>query len=194
MKSSGKIKSVYSPFKQNGDLAELIGMVLGDGHIEKFPRTEGLTIVCSSNKREIIKRYSGLIAKLFNKKPSIGKIGDKNCIRIRIYQKHISKRLTIPMGNKNKINIRVPNWIFKNKDFLIRYLRGLYEAEGSFCIHKPTHTYKLFFSNKNESLLNNVYGALKSLGFHPHKSKYKIQISRKEEVYKVKKLLRFRQY
>jgi len=194
MKASGKIKTAYPPFKQNGDLAELIGMVLGDGHIEKFLRTESLTIVCSSAKRGIIKRYSSLIKKIFNKKPGIGRIGSKNYIRIRIYQKYISKRLNIPTGNKNKINIKAPSWIFKNKDFLIRYLRGLYEAEGAFCIHKPTHTHKLFFSNKNKSLLDSVYNALKILGFHPHKSKYKIQLSRKEEVYKVKKLLRFRQY
>ena len=49
MKESGKIRSFYPPLPQNGDLAELIGVVLGDGHIGKFPRTESLVI--SSNAK-----------------------------------------------------------------------------------------------------------------------------------------------
>ncbi|MCD6270358.1 hypothetical protein J7J23_01095 [bacterium] len=70
----------------------------------------------------------------------------------------------------------------------------MYEAEGSFCVHKPTYTYKFLFANRNKSLLENVYRILKILGFHPHKSKYKIQISKKGEVYKIKELIKFRQY
>ncbi|KKW30096.1 MAG: hypothetical protein UY74_C0052G0008, partial [Candidatus Kaiserbacteria bacterium GW2011_GWC2_52_8b] len=38
----GRIRVHFPRLPQNGDLAELIGVVLGDGHIEKFPRTERL--------------------------------------------------------------------------------------------------------------------------------------------------------
>jgi len=195
MKKIGKIKSNYPEFKKSGDLAELIGMVLGDGHIEKFPRTEGLTIACNSNNSGFIKRYSKLIKKLFDKKPYVARMNqEKNCTRVRIYQKNISKRLAISAGNRSKIKIKIPKWILLNEEFLKRYLRGLYEAEGSFCVHKPTYTYKFLFANRNESLLQNVFRALKILGFHPHKSKYKIQISKKEEVFKIKDLIKFRKY
>ncbi len=98
------------------------------------------------------------------------------------------------MVPKKKINIGIPYWIINNKSYLKRYLRGLYEAEGSFCVHKPTYTYKFLFANRNESLLQSVYRGLKILGFHPHKSKYQIQISKKEEVFKIKDLIKFRQY
>ena len=108
--------------------------------------------------------------------------------------KKISKRLKIISGSRKKQDIKIPQWILKNKNYIKRYLRGLYEAEGSFCIHKPTYTYKFLFRNTNESLLNNVYRALKILGFHPHRSKNMIQISRKQEVYKIKDLINFRQY
>ncbi|MDD5152951.1 MAG: hypothetical protein PHS95_03110, partial [Candidatus Pacebacteria bacterium] len=80
------------------------------------------------------------------------------------------------------------------KEYIIRYLRGLYEAEGSFCVHEPTYTHKFLFANKNISMLNNVYGLMKALGFHPHRSKYQIQISRKEEVQRAIKILGFRDY
>ena len=58
MKKMGKIPSDYPSFKKNGDLAELIGVILGDGHIAKFPRTEALTIFSNSNNVGFIKRYS----------------------------------------------------------------------------------------------------------------------------------------
>ena len=191
----GFIKINYPPFEKSGDLAELIGVVLGDGNIGKFPRTECLTISSNSNNHGFIKRYSRLIAKLFNKQPHISRVAEfKNCTRIRIYQKDISKRLEIPSGKRGEIKIEIPEWILNNKRYLKRYLRGLYEAEGSFCVHKPTYTYKFLFSNRNESLLECVYQALKILGFHPHKSPGKIQISKREEVYKIKDLLKFRQY
>lgn len=191
----GFIKINHPPLRKSEYLAELIGVVLGDGHIGKFPRTESLTISSNSNNRGFIERYSKLVAKLFNKQPHISKVAKfKNCTRIRIYQKNISKRLGIPVGKRSNIKIEIPNWILKEKIFLIRCLRGLYEAEGSFCIHKPTYTYKFLFSNRNKSLLDSVYQALKILGFHPHRSPDKIQISKRKEVYKIKNLLQFREY
>lgn len=194
MKKEGKLKFVYNPFEKNGDLAELIGVILGDGHIEKFPRTERLYIASNSKNEGFIKRYAKLIEDIFKKAPTCTKMKKANCVRISLYEKFISKRLKIPTGNRKEINFKIPIWIKKNKNHLIRFLRGLYEAEGSFCIHKPTSTYKLFFANKNSSLLDLVYDSLKELGFHPNKSSYKIQVSRKEEVYRSKDLLEFRNY
>ncbi len=193
MRKLGKIKSNYPSLKQNGDLAELIGALLGDGNIFKFPRTEALTLASNAKNKGFIQRYSSLIQKIFLKKPRINK-PYRGCVRIRLYEKNLSKRLNFPAGARKNQNIKIPLWVLKNRNFLIKYLRGLYEAEGSFCVHKPTSTYKFLFSNKNKSLLKNVYQSLRFLGFHPHESKDKIQISRKKEVYKIKDLIKFRQY
>lgn len=194
MIKQGLIRVEYPSFQKCGGLAELIGVVLGDGHIETFPRTERLSIFSNSNNLGFVKRYSQLVREIFNKEVTVYRKRDSNCTKISIYQKKISKRLGVPAGARKHQNIKIPCWILKNEEFLIRYLRGLYEAEGSFSVHKPTYTYKFIFVNKNESLLENVYRALGILGFHPHRSKYKIQVSRKEEVYKVKDLIKFRQY
>jgi DNA-binding transcriptional regulator WhiA len=194
MKRLGIIKSSYPPFKRDGDLAELIGVVLGDGNIYKHLRTEELRISSNSEDKGFIKRYERLVNLVFKKKPKLKKVKSSNCVCVRIYQKFISKRLGVPTGARKNLDIKIPKWIFKNRKYLKRYLRGLYEAEGSFCVHKPTYTYKLLFSNRNKSLLDNVYRSLKILGFHPHKSKYQIQISKKEEVYRIKNLIEFRKY
>ncbi len=182
------------PFQKSAELAELIGVILGDGYIGKFPRTEILAIFSNSNNPGFVNRYATLVEDIFNKRPRLLKQKDSNCIKISIYQKDISKRLGISSGARKEQKIRIPSWILKDKRYLIRYLRGLYEAEGSFAVHKSTYTYKFIFTNRNESLLDNVYNGLKILGFHPHRSKYKIQISKKKEVYKIKDLLEFRKY
>jgi hypothetical protein len=194
MKKAGKIKSNSQPLKQDGDLAELIGVILGDGCLEKFPRTERLVIISNSKNLGFVGRYSRLVEKIFKKKSKIRKRKDSNCIEISLYQKGLSERLGISAGNKKNLEIKIPQWIVKNKSYLKRYLRGLYEAEGSFSVHEPTYTYKFLFANKNASLLESVFQALKILGFHPHWGKDKIQISRKEEVFKIKDLIRFRRY
>lgn len=195
MRRQGKIPSGYPSFRPSGDFAELIGVVLGDGHIEKFPRTESLTISGNTSNTGFIGRYGRIVQKIFRKEPYVARSAEhKNCTRIRIYQKDISKRLGVPVGNRSRSIIKIPAWIRQRRSFLIRYLRGLYEAEGSFCVHRPTYTFKFLFSNRNPSLLNAVVEGLEILGFHPHRSRDKIQLSRKNEVYRCKKLLQFRNY
>ncbi len=193
-KKKGMIRSTYPALIKNGDLAELIGVILGDGHIGQFPRTQSLTVVGTASNRGFIERYARLIETVFDQKPSTKKRTKCNAVDIRIYQKHISDRLNIPSGAKGRLDFSVPRWILANKDFLVRYLRGLYEAEGSLNFHPKTYTHKLLFSNHNQSLIAIVMRSLKKLGFHPHYSSYKVQISRKDEVKEAVRVLCFRDY
>lgn len=194
MKIEGKIKSKYLPFKKDGNLAELIGVVLGDGHICRYPRTEEVRITSNSNNQGFILRYAKILEIVFGKKASIIKSSTSNATKITIYEKNISKRLGIPTGAKKDIDTKVPSWILNKKNYIVRYLRGLYEAEGCSCVHLPTYTHKFLFSNKNNSMLKNVYNLMRKLGFHPHVSKYQIQISRKDEVCEAIEVIGFRKY
>jgi len=194
MKKEGKIKSSYPALKKNGDLAELIGVILGDGNIYLFPRTECLRIVGNFKNKGFATRYANLIKNVFGKTPRVSKRKSSNATDIVIYEKYLSKRLGIPSGTRAKSNIKIPLWIKTNQNFSIRYLRGLYEAEGSLCFHQKTYTHKFLFSNRNASMLKNVFQLVTMLGFHPHTSVNQVQISRKEEVQKLKNLLKFRSY
>ena len=107
MKEQGWIKTNYPPFEKNGDLAELIGVVLGDGYIGKFPRTEILAVFSNANNLGFVSRYISLIERVFQKKPTLLKKKDSNCIKISFYQKYISKRLGIPTGSKRNIKIEI---------------------------------------------------------------------------------------
>ncbi|MGD1003405.1 MAG: LAGLIDADG family homing endonuclease [Minisyncoccia bacterium] len=184
----------YALIPHSGDLAEYIGVVLGDGNIEACPRTERLIIVGNSNNPGFIRRYARLTHLLFNKKPTTTKIRNVNAFRISLYQKYISERLGIASGNRKDTPYTLPNWIENNDIFSIRFLRGLFEAEGSLSIHLPTCTYNFSFSNHNAYLLNIVEHILRRLEFHPEIRNNAIRIRRKAEVKRLKKLIAFREY
>ena len=190
----GRILIHFPPFKKDGDLAELIGVVLGDGHLQKFPRTERLLIFSNTNNQGFVKRYAHLVEKIFNKKPYVYKQTGQNCTRISLYQKAISERLGVPCGARKYLEIKVPRWILAKDEYVVRYLRGLYEAEGSASFHPGTSTHKFNFSNLNQSMLENVYTLMTGLGFYLSRDTKRVQISRKDEVKRAIELLCFRDY
>jgi hypothetical protein len=188
----GKIRATYSPLEKSKELAFLIGLVLGDGNIGKFPRTECLTIALNTKYPKLIDYTDYLLKNFFEKQTSQYKTG--NCLKIRIYQKQISKRLKIPSGSRKESKIEIPKWIWKSQECLVWYLKGLFEAEGSLSIHLPTCTYNFQFSNKNKKLLNNVGKSLEKLNFHPEYRENSTRLRKKKEVEEFKNLIFFRDY
>lgn len=184
----------YKPLKKDGDLAELIGIILGDGHIGALARTESLRIVGDAQKMGFVNRSADLVQKVFGKKPTIKQNPNTNTVTITIYEKHISNRIGIHTGAQGNRVLRVPRWILRQDEPARRYLRGLYEAEGSYSVHKPTYTYKFIFKNSNDSLLDIVERLVKRFGFHPHRSYRMVQLSRKKEVERLLNLLQYRVY
>lgn len=190
----GKLPDTKRRFVRDGDLAELIGVILGDGSITRYARTESLRIVSNASNTGFIGRYAKIIERVLLKRPHIAKRKGSHAVNITIYQSNLGARLGIPVGAKGDVVDVLPSWIRRDREFVLRYLRGLYEAEGSYCVHEPTYTHKFLFTNTNSHLLDAVFGLVSELGFHPHRSPKAIQVSRKEEVQKLKNLLGFRCY
>lgn len=194
MKNLGKIPNDYPSLSLSQELAEYIGVVLGDGHIERFSRTERIIICGNANNPGFIRHYSDLTKKLFNKKPVVKRSSKANVIRISLYQKEISSRLGIPSGNRKYLDFKVPEWIWKEELFVTGFLRGLFEAEGSLSIHIPSCTYNFQFSNRNQSLLNAVIKGLQVLGYHPEIRKIYVRLRKKREVEDFRERINFRKY
>lgn len=188
------MKAAYPALERDGNLAELIGVVLGDGHIGKFPRCDSLRITANGDNTGFVDRYTQLVYGVFGKKPAVAKVKRSKAVTITIYERYISKRLGIPHGSRHDLVYAVPAWINKDKNHILRFLRGLYEAEGNYNIHLPTYTHKLQFANMNPVLLRIVFTLVQDLGFHPHLSSRQVQVSRKEEVQNLKNLIEFRRY
>jgi len=192
----GKIRHTYPPFEKSGELAFLIGMVIGDGNIYVFPRTECLDITFSGKYPKMVDYTEKIVLRLFEKKFShtIRNGPNGGCIRGRIYQKQISSRLGVPSGKRRYTKIGVPNWIWQKRKYLTACLRGLFEAEGSYSVHLPTCTYNFQFSNRNVKILDDVERGLKILGYRPERRINSVRLRKRAEAMDFKKLINFREF
>ena len=165
------------------ELAELIGVVLGDGNISEFSRCQRLVISCNSAHKEYIGYISRLVEKIFNKKPSIIKRSKENCIDIYLYLQDIDKALGLPSGNKIRNSVKIPGWIFKNREHLRRCLKGLFETDGHYGLNKKSYVEYIQFCNESQSLRKSVFKALRNLNYSPQVpgSSY-VRLARKTQV------------
>jgi intein/homing endonuclease len=184
----------YAVLNKSRELAELYGTLLGDGCLEKFARTEKLTISFNSKEREHIHHTAKIIEKLFGKRPFIRKINGANCVNVGMYQKNLGTRLGFPFGTKSLHSLTIPDWIKNNKQYLIRCLKGLFESDGDWVIDPKYGTNVIKFTNIIETLLDDIHVCLINLGFPANRGKKRVTISRAKEVERFVKLIKFRQY
>ncbi len=184
----------YEPFEKSEDLAFLIGLALGDGYIGNTSRTQVLKLTLGTDKPLLWQYAAEIVKKIFEKEPHLCFRKSSACVDICIYQNKIDERLGILSGSKKETNIKLPDWAWKKKSFLRAILKGLFEAEGSFSIHEPTYTYNFSFSNRNQSLLNEVEKVLIQFGYHPERRKYQVRLRKKKETLDFEKFISFRNY
>ena len=180
-------KIILKP-KNTVELAELFGIILGDGGISSTQ------VDITLNKHDA-KEYScfvcGLFKKLFKLNPSIYESNHGNFIDIVVSSTNFVEFLLfkgLRKGNKVKHQVGVPSWIRNNKEFSRRCLRGLIDTDG--CVYSHTHAsgghnyfnFGLNFSNRSFSLLAFVRDTLISLGFNAKLSKKGVNLYRESEV------------
>ena len=184
----------YKELSRDINLAELIGIILGDGNLSRMPRTENLRIICNSKDTTYIRHISELIAKIFHKAPSIINRKSEHATVISLYQCRISNRLELPCGNKIKNNICMPSWVFLNNLYTSKCLKGLFETDGCFYEEKDNYTQVIEFKNYCIKLRHDVYNALLKLGFNPQLGSNYVRLAKKEEVRRFKELIDFKNY
>ena len=117
--------------KINEDMAELAGIILGDGHIHK--KHNLITIVGSIEDLDYYQeRVIPLFQLLFNKKPVLKKRNDSNAYYLMIYSKQILNFLVNEVGLKrgSKEKSSLPNKIISNEKLTPHLLRGLFDTDG----------------------------------------------------------------
>ncbi|MAG20040.1 hypothetical protein CL618_01245 [archaeon] len=144
-----KIKLSNSDIKRNlkfpqeltTEIAELIGIILGDGNIYlKENKQYELSIYghMTEDKDHHLK-ITKLIKKLFNIQTYETKNISFNCIRTRISSKgilyFITKSLKLNSGDKRKY-IKIPKYILNNKEITASFLRGLFDTDFTLVFKK----------------------------------------------------------
>jgi len=200
--SKGNTKQFTEP-KESEQLAELFGIILGDGHIHKHvkenARCYSIQVTGDSrNDFDYLSNYtSSLIKNIFKERPKLKKVPNVNAIFIILYGKSIVEfiiRKGIKAGNKKINNQDIPNWITKNDKYLKACIRGLIDTDGSVhLISKENKNLRICFTSYIPPLINQVREALTKFNLHPSKiiKENQIFLSRKEDIILYKKIIGF---
>ena len=120
------------------DLAELLGILIGDGHLSDYQVS--ITTNSLTDKQHAI-FVAGLIKKLFKKDGTISFKKNQNAMDVVVSSKSLVEVLNglgMQKGNKIKNNLSVPSWIVLDCAYEKAFLRGLFDTDG--CIYLDKHT------------------------------------------------------
>ena len=88
----------------------------------------------------------------------------------------------------------IPRWIKSDLKLLTRYLKGLFDTDGS-CYGQPkNYTFVVDFTNRCAQLLTDVHLGLIQLGYHPQKHGDYVRLARKFEAKNFIQRIRFRKF
>lgn len=166
-------KSIVQP-NRSENLAEFIGIVLGDGSVTKRQIVICLHYRDDAEYGEFVARlardlFSVPVAKHFRKSCSINIFVISRSALVDFFV----NRLGLSIGNKVKHQVDLPQWIKQNKKFAVASLRGLMDTDGSIfneChkINGKIYSYpRLAFTNYSKPLIITVFNILKDLKFEP---------------------------
>ncbi|MEK6932687.1 MAG: ATPase, T2SS/T4P/T4SS family [Nanoarchaeota archaeon] len=142
-------KRVYLPKEITAELAEILGYIIGDGHINKSGSTIRFTNIDEHLREKINKNFSkvfgvnGFYHKDKNKAPEIHLLSS-------VTAEILNKYFDIPRGKKEKI-VKVPEIIFRgDKKIIKHFLRALFDCEAY------VGDYHIEFSSASRELTNQL--------------------------------------
>ncbi len=178
-----KPKYLWKPLnliKMDSKLAEIFGVLNGDGHISNFK----YEICVVGDTRE--KNYLNYLKTLFEGKFKIqfNFFEEPTRIKLRTYSIELSNLLTknygLPKGNKLG-KLKIPRQVLHYRKWIISYIRGLFDTDGSI-YQRRKKDLVVNIRSADMRFINEVKGALSELGFHSSLSKGNLNLYRQEEV------------
>lgn len=164
--------------KRNSELAEFVGIMMGDGGISKYQLTVTLH---KKDDKEYGEFVTSLIEKLFHVPVSVQPRKRDNATnyvvsRIELVH-HCVNKIGLKQGNKIRQQIDIPDWIKQNKKYSIACIRGLVDTDGSIFTHRYKVNGKLYsykkmgFTSRSKPLIDSVFKILDSMDLSPRITK-----------------------
>ncbi len=169
LNTTDRIRGIKLPEKSE-ELAEFIGILMGDGFMNYYEKRREFVIDIAGNKlkdRDYLENFvSSLVKELFNLTPSFIIKKNQNSINLRIRSKSIFyflKQSGFPVGRKGEVF--PPQWIIKKDLLFRRFIRGIFDTDGYLCIkNKEGKKYPVIgLVSKSISLLEPIKCFLESL-------------------------------
>lgn len=173
----GRFITVPKPIRKpnfSKDLAEFVGIVLGDGGITQ---RQVVITLHSKDDKEYGEFVVNLIKRLFNVPVGINYDSKYLAVDLTISRSELvrfcTEKLGLKQGNKIKQQVDIPDWIKRNKQYTIACVRGLVDTDGCIFIHRykskrKWYSYKkLAFTSYSKPLRQSVFDILKNIGLNP---------------------------
>ncbi len=164
-------RKIFLPKFISTDLAENVGILIGDGSIRK-----DYTITYCGNiedDKPFFENYvSRLVKKLFNIQPkvSIYRNEYRLVVRSKALLTFYNKVVGLPIGPKDAI--KIPKVCLENKAFIKSCIRGIMDTDFSITFKKKSHKYHYYpviiADLKSKDLVKQLEILLKDIGFIPH--------------------------
>lgn len=171
------------------ELAELFGILAGDGHIGKYQITMTTNLKTDFSHAQYVQK---LCERLFKVAVPLRKRQDKNVSIVVLSSRSASEFLCregLTQGNKVTAQLAPPEWILKNLEYKKAFLRGLFDTDG--CVFFDKHKIRgreyrnmgTAFTNRSFPLLDFYKKTLESLGLSPtQKTQYVVFLRRREHI------------
>lgn len=169
-----RFKHTMKTPEHSARLAELAGIILGDGGISPYQ----ITITLSKEEQAYAKYVQTLSKDLFGIPVSLHNRASHGACDVRISSREcvlfFMKECGFSIGSKIKSDARIPEWIMANQEYRKACLRGALDTDG--CIFLETHSSykdrKYSYARLNitiyiPGLVEQLYDILSSLDLHP---------------------------
>lgn len=166
-------KNKIIELEENNQLAEMIGIILGDGNLYDDGRKYLLRVTSNRIEEEEFRKYTkNIMTQIFKINPKSYSKKNQNATDLVIQNKIIVKSLIekglIP-GNKVKNQVSVPDWIKRKKEYTIACLRGIFDTDGSVYLRNTQKSFGLNFKNGSLPLVIDFKEMCESLGIETQK-------------------------
>ncbi|MEK9134977.1 MAG: LAGLIDADG family homing endonuclease [Patescibacteria group bacterium] len=166
------VRKVFLKPPYSEKLAELVGILLGDGAISNYQ-------VRVSLDRNIDRQYAIFVRNLMHdvlgERPSFMERKEDNVIALTISGAglvEVLEQIGLKRGNKVAHQVDFPKWVLGRRSYQIACARGLFDTDGGLYFHhKAKKSYLGWcFSNSSKPLIESMMNVLLSLGFNAKKT------------------------
>lgn len=174
----------------NEKLAEFLGILVGDGHLSDYQVSIYMNSISDKEYADFVQKLIGRLFDVFVSKRIVKK---EHTIRIVASSKNLVAFLNkrgMPVGNKLKSDLKIPDWIRERPIYEKAFIRGLFDTDG--CVYLDAHKIngrKYFYmgwtiTSYADSLRADIIAILKQNGFSPTQrfSQKSVYLRRQEEI------------
>ncbi len=148
--------------------AYIVGLALGDGNLSNpNGRAVSLRITCDKKYSKLYNHISKSIQE-FLPDNKVGIVISKTYVNVYCYSNKWESLLgwKAKAGSKYIQEVKIPDWILKNKVYIRECLRGLVQTDGSIYIDRGYVMVNI--TSIIPSLVNSIVFAINTIGYKPN--------------------------